>query len=779
MPLSIKLRITKNEKHDPEKETQSEVVASFSKSLTAMDYSEDKDNALLYKIDVEPTGKFSKKAEPEELAAFTGQEKINHEILADWIDVYQAKNFPEVLEKSNHRPVKCFINDDRKKGFTIFKELGWNPIKVHLKPGGLVDVQEKYTKEEVLEEVLWTNSDTSTESIEELLAKKLGDRTITSTLKKSKLGGHRLAVLLSKTKSEITTEFNDVEASTFNLGNMEYSEIDEGSGWEVWKDVKSMSSLLNVRQIPKVNDVLEQTIKVVAVKSFLKARIYYKATLTGEVSTDHTESGLDGKRYWNFPLHYLLKYNDLPKAAVVYEDVELQFYSDFEIITTEKQKEVIKRRRKSKMEKASKSKSRKKTDKSSKRSSVSENLDVSRVTEVTMTPIPEKPEFSKIASPEVSARKKLPKSAAFESMMGVWVSRESKCTAYKTKLETLGEATIASRIAPTIDDMIKKYLAKTKGKEVELKKAPPAKLKNTWAEKLMDVDKEFKNPVFEKSEESTTLIRKTVGENFVFKDLPTGIGPIVDAFERKVFKKGETIAKQGDTEKSYSIVEHGKVIFENNGKEVGSASSGDSFGEVALLYSHTIPVSAKAEGEETVLLQLDQSVFRRIAINEVMRVEEEKIELLKAVPKLKDLDQEELRQLAHALVSVPFKKDDNLTQVFKNRAFCLVDAPSIDVTYPPPAPGKKKSKKKVTALKDGLAFTIDHEAFAKVFGNYNRASFKKTDKEILAEVKTRKENDKKVLVSDSSHAVLYYFFLLNLYYAFPVSSQVDPRRRLF
>ena len=65
-----------------------------------------------------------------------------------------------------------------------------------------MDVQEKYTKEEVLEEFLWTNSDTSTESIEELLLKKLGDRTITSTLKKSKLGGHRLAELLSKTKSE-------------------------------------------------------------------------------------------------------------------------------------------------------------------------------------------------------------------------------------------------------------------------------------------------------------------------------------------------------------------------------------------------------------------------------------------------------------------------------------------------------------------------------------------------------------------------------------------------
>ena len=280
--------------------------------------------------------------------------------------------------------------------------------------------------------------------------------------------------------------------------------------------------------------------------------------------------------------------------------------------------------------------------------------------------------------------------------------------------------------------MIEKWENIAAGKK-PVREEPPNKLKKTRAPKLPDLDVPFEAPVFKKSEEERKLVEKTVGENVLFQDLtPAGIAPIVDAFERKVYKEGEIIGKEGEAETCYSIVQSGEVKFSSGGEEVGSAGVGDSFGEIGLLYPSAKSVSIESADRDTVLLQLDHTHFRRIVKEQVMRAEKEKLELLKAVPTFKGLDEVELRQLGHAMVALPFKKGDNLSKAFRKRAFCLVQQSSIEVTHPPPEPGAtKKPKKVVTAMADGLAFTIDHEPFAKVFGNYNRESFRKDDKEIL------------------------------------------------
>jgi hypothetical protein len=219
----------------------------------------------------------------------------------------------------------------------VYKDFGWKPIKLNLAPG-MVDVKEKWTKEVCLESF---PLDYST-SLEQILLEQ-GDKKITSTLIKSKLKGHDLGIEMMKTDSEITTEFQGIESVAFGvLGNKEPSEIDEETGDEVWKDVKSLRALLHGATLPKKEGAgVTREAKVIADESFLKARIYYKCYFSNDVATDH-ELPFDGKPYWKFPMKYLLQYNGMPKQIVIYEDVQLRFFTDIRIAMDNKDWEWVK-----------------------------------------------------------------------------------------------------------------------------------------------------------------------------------------------------------------------------------------------------------------------------------------------------------------------------------------------------------------------------------------------------------------------------------------------------
>mmetsp|Transcript_13395 Transcript_13395/g.21073 ORF Transcript_13395/g.21073 Transcript_13395/m.21073 type:complete len:686 (-) Transcript_13395:146-2203(-) len=270
------------------------------------------------KTEVDSSGKYKRKASWEDLSAFSGQE-VNSDLIKDWIYNYQKQNFPEQLEKPNYRPFKCFIFDEPKKGFTLFKDYGWNPIKLELKVG-MAEVKKKCTKKvSLVEKFVW-------EEMEAKL-KECADMEVVSTVKKSKLAGHELAVAMMKSTSEITTDFEGFEELGFFMTptKKEADEIEEESGAEVWKNAKKLGELLEGKPLPKKPEAGTKH-EVVAYETSVKTRIYYKAMCTGEVSTDHKEQ-YDGRRYWNFPLKYLLQYNGVPKQALIYEDVEFKFYT--------------------------------------------------------------------------------------------------------------------------------------------------------------------------------------------------------------------------------------------------------------------------------------------------------------------------------------------------------------------------------------------------------------------------------------------------------------------
>jgi hypothetical protein len=205
----------------------------------------------------------------------------------------------------------------------VYKDFGWKPIKLNLQTG-MVDIKEKWTKEVCLDSFMF-NYSTSWEQI----MLEHGDNMVTSTLRKSKLAGHPLADKIIS-ESEITSEFQEIEHSgAFDvLGNTEPTETDPETGDHVWKDAKSFRKIFQGIKVPEAG--VSNDLKIVANESYLKARIYYKCYFSNDVATDHGEK-FQGKQFWKFPIKFLLQYNEQPPAIVLYEDIELRFFSGIRI----------------------------------------------------------------------------------------------------------------------------------------------------------------------------------------------------------------------------------------------------------------------------------------------------------------------------------------------------------------------------------------------------------------------------------------------------------------
>eukprot|EP00536_Pseudo-nitzschia_multiseries_P008439 jgi/Psemu1/305718/fgenesh1_kg.214_\ len=288
------------------------------------------DDPSPFQIDVESGGKFARKASWNDLERFCGKE-INSDVLRDWIVTYQEKCFPEDIAEPNHAPKACYIKDEN--GFTVYKDFGWKPIKLNLKPGS-VSVKEKWTKEVRLESF---PLDFSTEA-DKILCLIKCDKDVTSSLRKSKLTGHPLGVEMMTTDSEIVTEFKGMNSVTFGtFGNGEPTETDKETGDGIWKDVKTLRSLLHNAEFPKKEgNSREARVDVVANETYVKARVYYKCFFSSDVATDHGGKFRD-KPYWKFPIKYLFQYNDQPSAVLLYEDIELRFFSDVKLAMENKE----------------------------------------------------------------------------------------------------------------------------------------------------------------------------------------------------------------------------------------------------------------------------------------------------------------------------------------------------------------------------------------------------------------------------------------------------------
>jgi cAMP-dependent protein kinase regulator len=120
-----------------------------------------------------------------------------------------------------------------------------------------------------------------------------------------------------------------------------------------------------------------------------------------------------------------------------------------------------------------------------------------------------------------------------------------------------------------------------------------------------------------KTEEEASSIKAKIINSFLFNSLDANeLKIVVDAMEKKTFKKDETVIKQGDQGIYLFIVEKGELdcykTFPNEERQlVNQYSEGDIFGELSLLYN--TPRAAEVIAVNDVILwKLDRSTFNVI-----------------------------------------------------------------------------------------------------------------------------------------------------------------------
>jgi cAMP-dependent protein kinase regulator len=299
-------------------------------------------------------------------------------------------------------------------------------------------------------------------------------------------------------------------------------------------------------------------------------------------------------------------------------------------------------------------------------------------------------------------------------------------------------------------------------------------VRNIFATPLSDVDIDtYQPPVHPKNEAVSKFIVTALGKNFVFEQLSEKeLLPLVQAFESITVPAGEIIITQGDVGDYFYIIGthvgevtagettasesggHGQCVFEVDGKEVGRAGVGNSFGELALLY--TCPRAATVTAtEETTLYRVDQKTFRFILQNQTKQKSQTKGELLQGVDFLKDLDASELFKLASVMTPKRFSEGDYLIRkgdmadyfyLLSEGTLTATDIAVGDTTYEDVVlqPGSYVGERalvtgepraaNVVAKTDGMAFCIDKDTFDLVLGQLSVLILRSQDKVKLVRI---------------------------------------------
>lgn len=110
---------------------------------------------------------------------------------------------------------------------------------------------------------------------------------------------------------------------------------------------------------------------------------------------------------------------------------------------------------------------------------------------------------------------------------------------------------------------------------------PPAQITPLF--QAPDLTGGFQTARFPKSPEVKDTIRKALQTNFVFSTLsPPEIEDFIDFMKMEKFMVGATVIKQGDPGDFFYVCEAGNFTYSVDGKTVGTAHPGSSFGEVSL-----------------------------------------------------------------------------------------------------------------------------------------------------------------------------------------------------
>ena len=209
------------------------------------------------------------------------------------------------------------------------------------------------------------------------------------------------------------------------------------------------------------------------------------------------------------------------------------------------------------------------------------------------------------------------------------------------------------------------------------------RLQNIFASPL-DLTTAFVSPVHDKSTTQRDFIRTALADNFVFDSLqPVEMNTLIDAFEQySVPNAGTTIITQGEVGDYFYILERGSIAFHVNGVHVGDATTGQTFGELALLYNCPRSATCKSTVADVSLWRVDQETFRRILASQTQSRDKEILDLLRQVDILADhLDDVYISKLVDAVSIMTFDNGDCiLRKGDPGRAFYILKSGKIKIS---------------------------------------------------------------------------------------------------
>jgi len=266
----------------------------------------------------------------------------------------------------------------------------------------------------------------------------------------------------------------------------------------------------------------------------------------------------------------------------------------------------------------------------------------------------------------------------------------------------------------------------------------------------------FQLPEFPKDASSINLIKSALRKNFVFDMKTEDIDRLVTAFEEVIVGQNDIIMKQGDAGDYFYVVAYGELSIHVNGNKVGSTGPGNSFGEMALLYTCPRAATVKAETPSTRLFRVDQKSFRFVMQTQTKQSEEKKEKLLRDISFLKHLSEEDLHRLSSVMTPCIFQTGDYIIKRGeRGDSFYIIQEGKVRVTdivvgnirYEDVTLGtgeyfgegalisSESRAASVVALTKGTAFAIDRTIFQKVLGDFVKLISRAQDRHRLEGIK--------------------------------------------
>ena len=166
-----------------------------------------------------------------------------------------------------------------------------------------------------------------------------------------------------------------------------------------------------------------------------------------------------------------------------------------------------------------------------------------------------------------------------------------------------------------------------------------------------------------KTNQERTMLVEALKQHYVFAHLGSkDLDLVIDKMMKQEFlKKGETVIEQGAVGDLFYVLNKGSADILVNGEKIGVYERpGDSFGELALLYSAKRAATILTTEPRTELWSLDAKSFHRLAIKRTKQSTKGRVDFLKKVPLLQHVNPQLLTKVADALTEVIYVKNDRI-----------------------------------------------------------------------------------------------------------------------